>query len=183
MRNSRGFSRCLRFLRISLFGAILSLSVTGSGAALAAPYEGEDYGYGIANYFKLIDMRLRNKWGEASNWNQVPAELCAYGRCVVSFRINRKGVAENVKLRHCALESVLPVHRNELYDVCRRLDQSMLDAVVSCSPFPRPPREFNSPRNMVVIFDPARFAPLKIMFDDGIPPMSGPVSPIPVESP
>lgn len=182
MRNSRDFSRRLRLMRSLFFYSILSFSATGNGVALAEPYEGESYGRGIENYFKLIDMRLRNKWSEASDWKQVPAEMCARGRCVVSFRINKKGLARNVKLRHCALESILPIHRDKFAEVCQRLDLSMLDAVASCSPFPRPPREFNSPRNMVVIFDPARFAPLKIMFDDGIAPMSGPVSPIP-ESP
>lgn len=179
MRNTRELSRCLRLVRCLFFCSILFILATVNGAALAEPYEGEGYGRGIESYFKLIDMRLRNKWSEASDWNQVPAEMCARGRCVVSFRINKKGMAENVKLRHCALESILPVHRDTFAEVCQRLDLSMLDAVVSCSPFPRPPREFNSPRNMVVILDPARFAPLKIMFDDGIPPMSGPVSPIP----
>lgn len=169
-------------MRTLVLCSVLSFCVTGSGGALAEPYEGEGYGRGIENYFKLIDMRLRNKWSETSDWKQVPADACAHGRCVVSFRISKKGVAENVKLRHCALESILPIHRGEFAEVCQLLDQSMLDAVVACSPFPRPPREFNSPRNMVAILDPARFAPLKIMFDDGIAPMSGPVSPLP-ESP
>lgn len=180
MRSSRAFSRCPRVLHIVVSVTIcVAGAATISGAARAEPYEGEGYGYGIENYFNLIDMHLRNRWSEASEWKRVPAILRAHGRCVVSFRMTRKGVVENVRLRHCALESILPIHRQQFMDSCQRLDQSLMDAVVSASPFSRPPREFNCPRNMVAIFDPARFSPVKLMFDDDIPPMSGPVSPIP----
>lgn len=175
-------SRALRKFRILMsvspcvFIVLLAISQV---TVHAEPYEGEGYGYGTENYCKIIEMNFRNRWVESADWKRVPPEFCEHGRSVVSFRLNKKGRVENVKLRHCALESLLPIYRQRLQDPASRLDGSVMEAVSTASPLPPPPKEMNCPRNMIVLFDPERFSPLKVMFDDGIPSMGGPISPIP----
>ncbi len=117
----------------------------------------------VPKYFAVLEAQIKKRWSEAAFRESVPAELCHSGRAVVSFRLKRSGQVDHVKLKHIALESVLPIHRPGAAEACTKLDQSLLNIMVE--PLPPPPEKFCCPRKMIILFDPQRFHPLKVMLD------------------
>ena len=147
------------FMQLLLMFGTLSVSIL----CTAPPAFGRQ---AVRDYFALLEERFCKRWSDAATCCGVSADARQRGKAVLTFRIDRSGRISKVRIKHYALESVLPIHRAQLSDDCRRLDQSLLEAVSSVGALPEPPAQLNCPRSMVMLFDPLRFDPLKVMYDD-----------------
>lgn len=149
---------------LTVLPPVFGLLTATTAAAWCAPADWPVRGSPVDHYFDLLDERVRVQWADASYRLGVPDDALRTGRVVVSFRLGRQGMVDRVKLKHVALESVLPVHRSRSAEAGHLLDVALVRAV-SRLLLPPPPREFQCPRKMIVVFDPQRYHAVKVMFD------------------